>query len=69
MLHAHVYAADHVHAFVHVRAACLCLCCMFKFMQNGQGHAVRAWTRSMDLDMYNSMNTYMKNGDGHAVWT
>ncbi len=66
MLHAHVYAAVHVHAYVHVQAACLCQCCMFKSMQKGQGHAARTWTCSMELDMYNSMDTYMKHGDGHA---
>jgi hypothetical protein len=55
--------------FCHVRAAWLCQCWMFKSMQNGQGHAAPTWTCSMDLDMYNSMDTYIKHGDGHAVWT
>jgi hypothetical protein len=36
---------------------------MFKSMQNGQGHAARTWTCSMDLDMYSSMDTYMQHGD------
>ncbi len=47
----------------------LCLGCMFMSVPHVQVHAARTWTCSMDLGMYNSMDTYMKLGGGHAVWT
>ncbi len=52
-----------------------CPCCMFKPVLHVQVPAERTWTFStdmdfsMDLDMYNSMDTNMQQGNWHAVWT
>ncbi len=46
---------------VHVHAACLSQCCMFKSMQHRYGHAAWTWTRRMDI--------HMQHRHGHAAWT
>jgi hypothetical protein len=46
---------------VHVHAACLSQCCMFKSMQHRYGHAAWNWTRSMVI--------HMQHRYGHAAWT